>query len=91
MDAADVAKISNATQKIINKPELSEVHELAKASLRAFKYKVIPHQQFDTLSKQLNYEHKNPNVDDVLGDWRRLANYFFDGYTPTENSIALDA
>jgi len=91
MDDASVAKINNETKKIITRPELSAIHELAKASLRGFKYKVIPHRQFDTLSKQLNDYRKNPSADNVLGDWCCLVNYFLDGYSQDENSINLYA
>lgn len=79
-DIADdgAAEIIKSTEKITGNPNLKEVHELARASLRAFKYKTMPHKQFMALSEKLNHHQQDPNIDDVLGDWRRLANYFLD-------------
>ena len=74
IDAASVDVIIKATEKITSNPNLKQMHELARASLRAFQYRVTPHRQFEYLSDRLNDYRADPAQDDTLGDWRRLGN-----------------
>jgi len=78
-------------ERILGNPQLGAVHDATHSLLRSLQYRLMPRQRLADLSAQLDDLSLDPNFEDHLGDWRRLANDVFDVYQPNAQVQALEA
>jgi hypothetical protein len=69
-----VAAIRAGAERILANPSLAPLHEATRALLRAALARVTPAARIQELSKILDNPAADPYQEDVLGDWRVLAN-----------------
>jgi hypothetical protein len=64
--------------RILADPQLARVHENARATIRAARFRFSPLERMDTLARWLDDPRNDPHRESALGDWRRLATGFIE-------------
>ena len=71
--AQKLAALVARADRIQADAQLAPVHEPARATIRAARFRFTPHERMETLARWLDDPRNDPHRDSALGDWRRLA------------------
>lgn len=83
--------IERDVKAILGDSRLAAVHGAARATWRTAQFRLQPVARFEELSALLDDPARDPNQEDHLGDWRRLANGLFDySYGPDKGLESLE-
>lgn len=67
-------QIEQRAKAILKDPELAPLHEATRTTLRVAQARLTASDRLKALSAELEQLEHDPNAEDHLGDWRRLAN-----------------